>query len=97
MNPIGSFNQNHDGPKWEFISRPISATTIIPATWSTVGFGLYGKYGRNNWVWAYEAYLTNGFDDKIINNSENRTWMTASKENAEIGRASCRERVCQYV
>lgn len=83
MNPIGSFNQNHDGPKWEFISRPISATTIIPATWSTVGFGLYGKYGRNNWVWAYEAYLTNGFDDKIINNSENRTWMPASKENAE--------------
>src|SRR3546814_17049033 len=66
MNPIGSFNQNHDGPKWEFISRPISATTIIPATWSTVGFGLYGKYGRNNWVWAYEAYLTNGLDRKSV-------------------------------
>jgi len=24
MNPIGSFNQNHDGPKWEFIDRPKS-------------------------------------------------------------------------
>ncbi len=22
MNPIGAFNQNHDGPKWEFIDRP---------------------------------------------------------------------------
>src|SRR3954467_11267315 len=25
MNPIGAFNQNHDGPKWEFIDRPIAA------------------------------------------------------------------------
>lgn len=83
MNPIGAFNQNHDGPKWEFISRPISATTIIPSTWSNVGFGIFGKYGRNNLVWAYEAYFTNGFDDKIIANSENRTWLPASKENHE--------------
>lgn len=83
MNPIGAFNQNHDGPKWEFISRPISATTIIPSTWSNVGFGIFGKYGRNNLVWAYEAYLTNGFDDKIIANEENRTWLPASKENPE--------------
>jgi hypothetical protein len=83
MNPIGSFNQNHDGPKWEFISRPISSTTIIPSTFSNVGFGLFGKYARNNWVWAYEAYLTNGFDDGIINNSENRTWFPAVKENTE--------------
>ncbi len=66
MNPIGSFNQNHDGPKWEFVNRPVSSTTIIPSTWSTAGLGLYGKYARNNWIWAYEAYLTNGFDDKIM-------------------------------
>lgn len=83
MNPIGSFNQNHDGPKWEFISRPISSTTIIPSTFSNAGFGLFGKYASQNWVWAYEAYLTNGFDDKIINNSENRTWFPATKNNAE--------------
>jgi hypothetical protein len=83
MNPIGAFNQNHDGPKWEFISRPISATTIIPSTWSNVGFGIFGRYGHNNWVWAYEAYLTNGFDGKIISNDENRTWLPASKDNPE--------------
>lgn len=83
MNPIGAFNQNHDGPKWEFISRPISATTIIPSTWSNVGFGLFGKYARNNFVWAYEAYLTNGFDDQIISNANNRTWLPASKLNKE--------------
>jgi hypothetical protein len=83
MNPIGAFNQNHDGPKWEFISRPISATTIIPSTWSNVGFGLYGKYAHRQLVWAYEFYLTNGFDDKIISNTQNRTWLPASKENPE--------------
>jgi hypothetical protein len=83
MNPIGAFNQNHDGPKWEFISRPISATTIIPSTWNTVGFGVFGKYRRNNLTWAYELYFTNGFDDKIIANTENRTWLPASKQNTE--------------
>ena len=83
MNPIGAFNQNHDGPKWEFVSRPLSATTIIPSTWSNVGFGIFGKYGRDNLVWAYEAYLSNGFDDKIISNQENRTSLSATKQNGE--------------
>lgn len=83
MNPIGAFNQNHDGPKWEFIDRPISATQMLPATWSNVGFGIYGKKYTTDWVYAYEAYLTNGFDDKIIANAENKTFLPASKENRD--------------
>lgn len=83
MNPIGAFNQNHDGPKWEFIDRPLSATTIIPSTWSNAGFGIFGKYAQNNFIWAYELYATNGFDDKIISNPENKTWLPASKNNSE--------------
>ena len=83
MNPIGAFNQNHDGPKWEFIDRPVSATQLLPATWSNVGFGLYGKLYRNDWVYAYEAYLTNGFDDTIISNSKNKTFLPASKQNRD--------------
>lgn len=83
MNPIGAFNQNHDGPKWEFIDRPVSATQLLPATWSNVGFGLYGKLYKNNFVYAYEFYLTNGFDDQIINNSENKTFLPASKLNKD--------------
>ncbi len=83
MNPIGAFNQNHDGPKWEFIDRPISATQMLPATWSNVGFGIFGKKYMENWVYAYEAYLTNGFDDKIIDNSENKTFLPASKNNRD--------------
>jgi hypothetical protein len=83
MNPIGAFNQNHDGPKWEFIDRPVSATQLLPATWSNVGFGIYGKLYQNDWVYAYEAYLTNGFDDKIISNPENKTFLPASKRNRD--------------
>ncbi len=83
MNPIGAFNQNHDGPKWEFIDRPFSATQLLPATWSNVGFGLYGKKYNKNWVYAYEVYLTNGFDDQIISNSENKTFLPATKLNSD--------------
>jgi hypothetical protein len=83
LNPIGGFNQNHDGPKWDFIDRPISATTIIPSTLSNVGFGLHGKLFSGNWVFGYETYLTNGFDDRIISNNENRTSLAAGKNNIE--------------
>ena len=83
LNPIGSFNQNHDGPKWEFVDRPISSTQMLPATFSNVGFGLYGKKYSKDWVVAYEAYLTNGFNDRIITNAENKTFLPATKEDPE--------------
>lgn len=83
MNPIGAFNQNHDGPKWEFVDRPLAATQLLPATWSNVGAGMYGKKLNRTWVVAYEAYLTNGFDDQIISNAENRTFLPASKRNPD--------------
>ncbi len=83
MNPIGAFNQNHDGPKWEFVERPISATQLLPATFSNAGFGIYGKKYNNDWVYAYEVYLSNGFNENIIDNSENKTFLPAAKENAE--------------
>jgi hypothetical protein len=83
MNPIGAFNQNHDGPKWEFVDRPISATQMLPATWSNVGFGIFGKKYSKNWVYGYELYLTNGFDESIISNPENKTFLPAAKENPD--------------
>ena len=81
MNPIGAFNQNHDGPKWEFTDRPLSATEMLPATWSTAGFGIFGKYYVEDWMLGYEAYLTGGFDNTIIDNEVNRTFLPASKAN----------------
>lgn len=83
MNPIGAFNQNHDGPKWEFTDRPISATQMLPATWSNAGFGLFGKTYKNNWMFGYEAYLTGGFDNTIIDNEQNKTYLPSAKNNPE--------------
>lgn len=83
MNPIGAFNQNHDGPKWEFVDRPVAATQMLPATFSNVGFGIYGKKYRRDWVYGYEVYLTNGFNERIIENGENKTFLPATKENPD--------------
>jgi hypothetical protein len=83
MNPIGAFNQNHDGPKWEFTDRPISATQMLPATWSNAGFGLFGKTFSDQWMFGYELYLTGGFDNTIIDNEENKTFLPAAKANSE--------------
>jgi hypothetical protein len=83
MNPIGAFNQNHDGPKWEFIDRPVAMTQMLPATLSNVGFGLYGRQYQNDWAFGYEVYLTNGFDDSIIANDQNKTFLPASKLSRE--------------
>jgi hypothetical protein len=81
MNPIGSFNQNHDDPKWEFARRPVYATQLLPATFSSVGFGLYGKSNIDNWTFGYEVYLTNGFDEGIIDNEQSKTYLPAVKDN----------------
>jgi hypothetical protein len=84
VNPIGSFNQNHDGPKWEFTDRPIAMTQMLPDTWSNTGFGLYGKQYINHWMFGYEFYVTGGFDDAIIDNSQGKTFLPAA--NASLTR-----------
>lgn len=81
VNPIGAFNQNHDGPKWEFTDRPFFATEMLPVTWSTTGFGIYGKKNFAKWMLGYEFYGTGGFDESIIQNDQNKTYLPASKGN----------------
>lgn len=81
MNPIGAFNQNHDGPKWDFVDRPLVSIALIPSTLSNVGFGLHGKYYSRPITIGYELNATNGFDESIINNADNRTSLAAGKMN----------------
>jgi len=81
VNPIGAFNQNHDGPKWEFTDRPIAMTQMLPDTWSNTGFGVYGKQYRNHWMVGYEFYLTGGFNDSIIDNAQAKTFLPAARSN----------------
>jgi len=79
LNPIGAFNQNHDGPKYEFTDRPIAMTQMLPDTWNNPGFGLYGKHYSDHWMFGYEFYLTGGFNDSIIDNTEGKTFLPAAK------------------
>jgi hypothetical protein len=81
VNPIGAFNQNHDGPKWEFTDRPTAMTQMLPDTWSNTGFGIYGKQYIDDWMFGYEFYLTGGFDDAVIDNTHGKTFLPASKSN----------------
>jgi len=81
LNPIGAFNENHDGPKWEFTDRPIAMTQLLPDTWSNTGFGLYGKQYRGNWMFGYEFYVTGGFNDSIIDNAQGKTYLPAAENN----------------
>lgn len=84
MNPIGAFNENHDGPKWEFVERPDVAVNMLAATLSNAGFGMYGKTYSGNWIFGYEAYLTNGFNSKIISNEEDKTYLPAYKNGENL-------------
>ncbi len=83
MIPIGAFNQNHDGPKWNFVDRPLMATTVIPSTLSNVGVGIHGKTSWDNWSFGHEFYLTNGFNDQIVDNEVGRTSLAAGKVDPE--------------
>ncbi|MBL7812585.1 MAG: hypothetical protein JNL57_10215 [Bacteroidetes bacterium] len=80
LNPIGAYNQNHDGPKWEFTDRPLPMTRLLPATWSNAGMGLYGKRYKGNWMLGYECYLSGGLDGRILDNEEGKTFLPASRE-----------------
>lgn len=71
------------GQNGEFVDRPISATQMLLATFSNAGFGLYGKKYAKDWVYGYEAYLTNGFNERIIENGDNRTSLPATKQDPE--------------
>ncbi len=81
LNPIGAFNQNHDGPKYEFTDYPIAMTQMLPDTWSNAGFGIFGKKYIKDWKFGYEFYLTGGFNDSIIDNAEGKTFLPAAKNN----------------
>ncbi len=80
MNPIGAFNQNHDGPKWEFVDRPISAIKCYLPHGVILVLVFMGNTDNKKWAIGYELYLTNGFDDSIIDNTENKTCALCPKK-----------------
>ncbi|MEX0821435.1 MAG: hypothetical protein WD021_04750 [Rhodothermales bacterium] len=77
--PLGSFNQNHDAPLWEFVERPLVSTEIIPSTFSEMGFGALGQWFLGRTSLSYDLYLTNGLGDEIVGNEFGRTHIPSGR------------------
>lgn len=77
--PIGAFNVNHDGPRYDFIDRPLVSTQVIPATLSEVGFGAHGRLAPRGFSVSYDAYLTQGLSDGVLLNETGRTHLGSGR------------------
>ena len=83
--PLGYLNQNHDSPRWDFVERPFVSTDLIPSTLSEVGGGVYGKLFRGPYTFSYDAYVTNGLQDGVIDNTIGRTDIASGKSEEAFG------------
>lgn len=84
--PIGAFNVNHDGPRYDFVDRPLVSTTIVPATLSEVGFGLHGRLAPAREVAvSYDLYLTNGLQEDVVLNTTGRTDLPSGRNASLFG------------
>lgn len=83
--PLGYLNENHDSPRWDFVDRPFATTAIIPSTLSDVGAGILGRVRSGPWTLSYNAYLTNGLQDGVIDNGLGRTDIASGKSPEVFG------------
>ena len=80
--PLGFLNENHDSPRWDFIDRPLVSRAVIPSTLSEVGGGLTGQLARGSNTLSYDAYITNGLGDGVLDNDLGRTDIASGKGDA---------------
>jgi hypothetical protein len=89
LSPLGRFNLSHDSPLNEFTDRPLVSTELLGTALSEPGLGAFGQFpvgafGRM----TYEAYLTNGFQNGLIDNSEAGTRIALGRGNLEDNNGS---------
>ena len=87
--PLGKFNLAHDSPRNEFTDRPLVSTELLGVALSDPGVGAFGSFpvsgaGRL----TYEAYLVNGFDSGILDDSPDGTRIARGRGNFEDNNAS---------
>lgn len=88
LSPLGAFNLRHDSPLYNIIDRPLVSTRIIPATFASVGFGVYGRYFFGDFIATYDAYIVNGLQDGIILNADGRTFLQRGKAKEIFGESN---------
>ena len=87
--PLGKFNLSHDSPLNEFTDRPLVSTELLGVALSEPGVGALGQFavGRSGRL-TYEAYVTNGFHDGLIQNAEDGTRIPMGRGNLEDNNGS---------
>jgi hypothetical protein len=89
LSPLGKFNLSHDSPLNEFTDRPLVSTDILGVALSEPGVGAFGQFrtARTGRL-SYEAYVTNGFHDGLIEQSEDGTRIPLGRRNFEDNNGS---------
>ena len=89
LSPLGKFNLSHDSPLNEFTDRPLVSTDILGVALSEPGIGAFGQFrtARTGRL-SYEAYVTNGFHDGLIEQSEDGTRIPLGRRNFEDNNGS---------
>jgi hypothetical protein len=83
LSPLGRFNLSHDSPLNEFTDRPVPSTDIVGVALSEPGIGVLGTLPLGAGRVTYEVYAVNGFDERLINDSESGTRIPAGADNLE--------------
>ena len=83
--PLGYLNENHDSPRWDFVERPLATTEVIPSTLSDVGAGVLGRIRSGPLTISYNAYLTNGLQEGVVENALGRTDISSGKSDEVFG------------
>lgn len=87
LSPLGRFNLAHDSPANDLVERPLVSTEILAATLSEAGMGVWGAvYPLATARVSWEAYLVNGFDERILG-AEEGTRIAAGKGASEDANA----------
>lgn len=89
LSPLGKFNLSHDSPLNEFTDRPLVSTELLGVALSEPGIGAFGQFrASRTGRFTYEAYLTNGFHDGLIVDSEDGTRIPLGRRNFEDNNGS---------
>ena len=84
LSPLGKFNLAHDSPSNKMTDRPLVSTQIIPTALSEPGAGIFGAfYPSPQTRITYELYAVNGFNDDLVQESDEGTRIAAGKHNVE--------------
>lgn len=59
LTPVGLVNHRHEPPTFNGVERPSFTRYIIPSTWSSDGFGIFGRMSSTV---KYELYVVGGLD-----------------------------------